>query len=517
VNSLLEDQQALLEHIIEVNFYRILARLRSRHARRSSKGVGRTPLITNLYEAVQVLVTESEKERIQTLFDLSNQLEGLADLNGPAIKARKLLFAIVKQARKLTLAVDLKAVLENSSLEPSLKEYIPKATRKVGRYHAAASDLISAARDKYCRLFLKVHVEIFQVLVPISINKMKAELQFSSLPNPTSQASNYQPEKIKDNLRKRIAEASMHLKVHAEIQLLFYYELNSKAPRPRFICSSKKACYLCDLFFHIHGRFLVPRTHGRLYEMWVLPDWLDIPQKRRRELAVITKRFKDVLDDRINKTLTSRLTRHPDPSESCVPSEAHYSSMEHSAILEQGSQASRSTLRRPPSPTSKEVFPSTKTIRLHSTRPTTPPTPPNVPIDTVTTDIHPANLTAPGAVSFRSKIIERVSSLDRVSLVTVRRKNLPYSKLITLATPSLYVRVGGLSITIDFAEALSGRLFIAEDNDLSERLRVVDAKDIPTTSELELHCAKELKEVHFLLQNRGKGIIYIKFVWDESR
>jgi hypothetical protein len=514
---MLEDQQALLKHIIELDFYRILSRLRSRHARRSSKGVGRTPLIIHLYEAVQVLVTESGKEKIQTLFDLFNQLEGLKDLDGPTFEARKLLSVIVKEARELTLAVDLKVVLEKSTLEPSLKDYIPEATRKVGRYYAAASDLNSAARDKHCRLFLKVHVEIFQVQVPISIKKMKAELQLSNLPSPIGQTSNYQPEKIKNNLRKRMTEASMHLKVHAEIQLLFYYELNPKAPRPRFICSSKKACYLCDLFLHIHGRFHVPRTHGRLYEMWVLPDWLDIPRKRRRELAVITKRFKDVLDDRINKTLTSGLTRHPDPIESCVPSEAHYSSMEHSAILELGSQASRSTLRRPPSPPPKEIIPSKRTIGLHSKQSSIHSIPPNAPIDTINTDIIPANLTAPGAVKLPNKTTECVLSPDRVSLITVRRKNLPYSRLITLAAPSLHIQVGGLSITIDFAEACSGRLFIAEDAESSGGLRVVDAKDLPTTSDLEIHCAQESKEVCFLMQHRGKGMVYIKFVWDVSQ
>ena len=517
VNSVLEDQQELLIQIIELDFYRILSRLRSRHARRSSKGFGKTPLLIHLCEAVHVLVTESGKEKIQTLFDLFNQLEGLKDLDGPTFEARKLVSAIVKEARELTLAVDLKAALEKSSLDPSLKEYIPEATRKVGRYYAAASDLISAARDKHCRLFLKVHVEIFQVQVPISIKKMKGELQLSSLPSSISQTSNYQPEKMENNLRKRIAEASMHLKVHAEIQLLFYYELNPKAPRPRFICSSKKACYLCDLFLHIHGRFHVPRTHGRLYEMWVLPDWLDIPQERRTELAVITKRFKDVLDERINNNLTSGLTRHPDPIESCVPSEAHYSSMEHSAILELGSQASRSTVRRPPSPPRQEVFPSTRTIELHSKQPSIPSIPPDVPIDTITTEIIPANLTAPGAVKLPNRITECVSSPDRVSLITVRRKNLPYSKLITLAAPSLHIRVGGLSITIDFAKALSGRLFIAEDGDSSEGLRVLDAKDLPTTSDLEIHCAQESKEVCFLMQHRGKGMLYIKFVWDVSQ
>ena len=82
--------------------------------------------------------------------------------------------------------------------------------------------------------------------------------------------------------------------------LLFLYELNPGRLRPRVICSSKSACYLCSLFFKLHGRFYVLRTHGRLYHKWTLPDrHVLVPEMRRLDFDVLSKRFSDVLKVRI--------------------------------------------------------------------------------------------------------------------------------------------------------------------------------------------------------------------------
>ena len=63
-----------------------------------------------------------------------------------------------------------------------------------------------------------------------------------------------------------------YIKVHAKIQLLFFYELNSKRIRSRIICFSKSVCYLYDLFFRFHDQYYVSRTHNRLYHRRTLPD-----------------------------------------------------------------------------------------------------------------------------------------------------------------------------------------------------------------------------------------------------
>jgi hypothetical protein len=75
-------------------------------------------------------------------------------------------------------------------------------------------------------------------------------------------------------------------KVHAD-----FHEAHPDLQRPRIICSSKSACYMCNLFFRC---FQVPRTQGRLYDKCTLPDWLDIPLERRSGLGVIATNLREV-------------------------------------------------------------------------------------------------------------------------------------------------------------------------------------------------------------------------------
>jgi hypothetical protein len=75
-----------------------------------------------------------------------------------------------------------------------------------------------------------------------------------------------------------------------------------------------------------------------------------------------------------------------------------------------------------------------------------------------------------------------------------------------------------LSITLDFIKVLSGHLSIAQAEGSAVRkqgLTIVDIKDIPTTTELQLNCSLASKELTFQLQNGEKGILYITFLWDD--
>jgi hypothetical protein len=109
-------------------------------------------------------------------------------------------------------------------------------------------------------------------------------------------------ESSKDNstflsaVRKALRESC----IHAEVQLVCYYELYPVARKPRIICSSKDACYLCNLFIRLHGAFKVPKAHNNIYAGWrllplpaldrVLPQLNDLLEARIRELLVIIMR-----------------------------------------------------------------------------------------------------------------------------------------------------------------------------------------------------------------------------------
>ena len=64
---------------------------------------------------------------------------------------------------------------------------------------------------------------------------------------------------------------NLHPGVHAEVQLLMFYESHPDIRRPRVISSSKSACFLCNLLLLQHGQFYVGKTHGVLYRNWAMP------------------------------------------------------------------------------------------------------------------------------------------------------------------------------------------------------------------------------------------------------
>lgn len=109
-------------------------------------------------------------------------------------------------------------------------------------------------------------------------------------------------------------------KIHAEVQVVFYCEtlkrlqgLESFLP-PRVVCSSKKACFLCNLLVSMHGQMRTPWCHGKLYPGWRLPvgSGLDLES-----------RFIFLLEDSIAESILLLFKRrskttYPGPSESTL-------------------------------------------------------------------------------------------------------------------------------------------------------------------------------------------------------
>lgn len=73
---------------------------------------------------------------------------------------------IARQAHELSVTSSLSKALHSSSiLNPSLKDHLPEALGKLGRYYAAAFELVYAVRDRQCRAFLVVRIEACQIQV----------------------------------------------------------------------------------------------------------------------------------------------------------------------------------------------------------------------------------------------------------------------------------------------------------------------------------------------------------------
>lgn len=130
-------------------------------------------------------------------------------------------------------------------------------------------------------------------------------------------------------------KSALRKTIHAEIQLLFHCEQKSEVRlKPRVICASKNACYLCNLFLSLHDQFYTPKTHGRLYPQWTLPDLvaLSIPATRLQELDELYNRFHALIEQQILSCLeTASLSRSFD-NESRILNVRSLTASEASAI-----------------------------------------------------------------------------------------------------------------------------------------------------------------------------------------
>lgn len=102
--------------------------------------------------------------------------------------------------------------------------------------------------------------------------------------------------------------------IHAEVQLVTYCNLELIGPRPRVICSSKKACFLCNLLIKTHGKIYTPYSHGRLYTGWRLPKLPDTQLARQLNVAI-----RDVSRQSLEAMRRkSKKIKYPYPDESAV-------------------------------------------------------------------------------------------------------------------------------------------------------------------------------------------------------
>lgn len=74
----------------------------------------------------------------------------------------------------------------------------------------------------------------------------------------------YKPSCGSQTLRRRF--------VHAEIQILAYYETMPVDTASRCIGVSKEACFLCDCFIRAHAMFMVSGAHRQMVCQWTVPD-----------------------------------------------------------------------------------------------------------------------------------------------------------------------------------------------------------------------------------------------------
>ncbi|KAL8822476.1 MAG: hypothetical protein Q9191_006787 [Dirinaria sp. TL-2023a] len=344
-NSKDDDTKALFRCIVTLDYCRILSRLRSKHAKQSSRSKGKSVLITLLDTAIRdqsikpspnitVMELADILTKITILKALFLKFEDIQEHSAASSAVQGAAMELITQMHSLASSTKLKVALNSSkTLDPELKAFLPEAVGKLGRYYSICCDLVCIARSEQYPMFKSINIEscpisrpsqpsnVDQALHPLTV------LQNIFRPRTVAQSRSFKPllekclgkpiQVIVEEFRQATADYHRLVKVHAEIQLLFFYELNLERKRPRTICSSKSACYLCDLFFRLHGQYYVPRTHGRLYHKWTLPDWhILLPEMRRRDFDVLLRNFSDILKVKVGVALDRGPVRAYYPNES---------------------------------------------------------------------------------------------------------------------------------------------------------------------------------------------------------
>lgn len=282
---------------------KIHARLQSKHWIRPPhlRGVPREPL----YSGIQKLVTRMEsrsqgrqKDRrkvVEGLSQLSIAYKSIDDSADPAASIILIKDAIRKSFEFCT--VDGHHSLEETvtiyGFNPAeiCQDKTIRQIHKLGRYWGLCVETPKHAR-KYRNLFQQIKLEFIPSYLPVTSTVM------------------YTPPGA--GLRSHV-----QCYVHAEIQLLVYYDLHAtpKMRRPRVVGTSKAACFLCDLFILNHGEFFHTKTHGRLYDHWTIPDHA----KYTKQQVKAYRRIILAVDSHVRKAaLAQNIGRLPFPNTSWI-------------------------------------------------------------------------------------------------------------------------------------------------------------------------------------------------------
>jgi hypothetical protein len=347
-----QNEDSLLREIVTLNRNRILCRLRSRHAilkcSFSKEKRQRPKVLPKIAEAVTKAkrthiptlpgtVLDDLERNIQICEALFARLEAMEKSDVLSETGLCLLIEIVEAARVLSLKSALGKILR-SEPDPSTVTGLTTAVIKLGRYSTAASFLVRAAEE--LSIFAQIEISVIKLTSASDLLIVEPQNFVQGVLNGTFDT--LEAEKAAIDINSRLEQkyprkfvlsdiSSTKFVVHAEIQLLFYYELQPTALPPRLICSSKKACFLCSLFVELYGKFIIPSSHGKLYEKWTLPKRMDeLRGGREKRIGAVMDRFNDAVEDELRLEVRTVRRLYPSPIESAIFPSAVWSSSHRS-------------------------------------------------------------------------------------------------------------------------------------------------------------------------------------------
>lgn len=289
----------MFNDIIALCHKRILNRLRSRHAEGSYKGEKRNRrFLGSVVRSFMALpwqdrdaaqdispsIRETRLNRYRSI--LRALLAHLEEFEATDVPRHEDVLRVVRSIAQAFDVVPIEALLgslRDQNMYPTLRKWLLGCFTKISRYSEVASILCHRARR--ISMLRKTRVRIVSGVVnlqdaPVSgenfmdIEKSLARFRYRG----ETVQMRMLPEWLRDlaqssmeNYSRRVRDILKEAKVHAEIQLLAYYDDEQVTGlRPRILASNKKACALCNTFIATHGEYSVPKSHGKLYRGWRL-------------------------------------------------------------------------------------------------------------------------------------------------------------------------------------------------------------------------------------------------------
>ncbi|RAL12831.1 nucleic acid/nucleotide deaminase domain-containing protein [Aspergillus homomorphus CBS 101889] len=234
----------------------------------------------------------------------------------------------IHRIKQLKLLQSVVGMIPNIYMSPTSRQSFLNIVNKISRYWEAARFLYRTAK--------KVPLARKMRTVPVRLPKEAFIIPSTSpyTPDLLKKVTEASPkgrqqkllveicrklglseQEAKDKFSRQVKNTLTQAKIHAEVQIIAYCESRSQLVLPRVICSSKDACFLCNLFIKEYGKIHTPRSHGRLYPGWRLPC---LPQ-----IEEVERRFCQSLQNNFIETCTSLLSGrrqilHPEPIESTL-------------------------------------------------------------------------------------------------------------------------------------------------------------------------------------------------------
>ncbi|RAH53807.1 hypothetical protein BO85DRAFT_491931 [Aspergillus piperis CBS 112811] len=324
----------ILTAVVSMCSSRILSRLRlaftsSTTAKRPFKGTLQEALL-----AVKIVRRKLNNEDFSKTADnftlRAKEVEKLLD-SWSQYQVDTRLVKVVEGIHRLQQTVglpDLIGIIPNQDMSPSARKSLLNIVNKVGRYWEVARYLYRTAKKlPLARAMRTIAVRLPEEAFASPIIKdYFPELQ-SKIAETSSKGSQQKllreicailkisQQHAIDRYSGQVIRTLREAKIHAEIQLIAHCELERPKLLPRVICSSKDACFLCNLCLQLYQKIYTPKSHGRLYPSWRIPC---IPQ-----LAELEQRFSQTLGDHFRETCVALLSTrqkviYPDPNESTL-------------------------------------------------------------------------------------------------------------------------------------------------------------------------------------------------------